>query len=136
MFHFLRKTALYVFALPILFTVLGTAANQAVLYANNDKFPVRVNEVQLQSFLERDENGDIIPPKVLSDGTEMIDNVHCVMTEKTHLNFLADNFDFHRHILSVGDLAIMAGQEGMGLAPYFWGLVLYSRMRRKEEQHY
>ena len=45
----------------------------------------------------------------LPDGTLMTDETHCVMTSKTHLNWLADVFDFHQEIESVGDLLLGVG---------------------------
>lgn len=135
MFNFLRKTALYIFLLPIAIGFTGMTLNQAVLYANNDTFPVRINEQKFERWMT-DEDGVVHDPTILSDGTIMIDDVHCVMTDQTHLNFLADNFDLHRATVSVGDVLIMMGESGMGLAPYAWGLILYARMRRKEEQNY
>lgn len=135
MLKFLRKTALYVFLLPIFCGFTGMALNQAVLYANNDKFPVLINPVKLVDRFT-DEDGNFTPPVVLRDGTIMIDDVHCVMSKQTHLNFLADNFDFHTRTVSIGDILIFAEEKGIDLAPYIWGLVLYARMRRREEQSY
>jgi hypothetical protein len=118
MFNFLRKTRLYILALPVLFIVLGAASNQAVLIANHDKFPVLENAVRLNRDVKR---GTV---KVLNDGTIMLDEVHCLMTNETHLNFLADIFDFGHQIESIGDLFIDFGQWLWGYAPFIWGISL------------
>ena len=48
----------------------------------------------------------------------MIDEVHCVMTSKTHLNFLADIFDMHDAIYSIGDFLLMLGEWFSVFAPF------------------
>jgi len=49
----------------------------------------------------------------------MIDDSHCVMTSKTHLNFLADVFDFGS-IYSIGDFSLMLGEWLFGFAPFLF----------------
>jgi len=126
MWKFLRKTALYVFAIPVLVMYLGMASNQLVIRANHGTFPVQMNEERFKEWVSPDPD-EVSEPNVLSDGTVMIDEVHCLMTEKTHLNFLADIFDLHDRILSVGDLLIDLGFFGNNVAPYIWGMILYFR---------
>jgi len=122
---FITKTYLYILILPILFNFLGAASNQLVLNANNDTFPVRVNERKIAEFTQGQ-------PVVLSDGTVMLDDTHCVMSSKTHLNLLADVIDFKGEgILSVGDLLLELGEFLGPMAPYLWGLAMIIQVGRK-----
>jgi Family of unknown function (DUF5317) len=125
MLKFLRKTFLYIFAIPILFIFLGAASNQIVLIANHDKFPVLINEAKVAKY--NAENGVLTLP----DGTIMLDEVHCVMSDKTHLNFLADVIDVG-DIESVGDLSLEFGGFLWPLAPYVWGVAVISKIYEKE----
>lgn len=121
MFKFLRKTYLYVLALPILFMALGVASNQVVLYANHDRFPVSVNLVKAHNMA---------PDAVeLPDGVVMLDDIHCLMTEKTHLNLLADIFDFHQDIESVGDMSIELGGWMWTFTPFVWGVLVVRKLK-------
>jgi hypothetical protein len=109
--------------LPLVLNIGGTLSNQAVLYANHDTFPVRINFVKAEEW----------SPKAvqLDDGTVMLDNTHCLMTPNTHLNLLADNFDFHDRIESLGDLMIEFGQWLWNFAPYVWGFAVTDKLWRK-----
>ena len=123
MFKFLRKTSLYILAIPVLLFGLGAASNQVVLQANNDRFPVLINETKVREFnSEKVELGPmsitvVKPANVDSDGVVMIDDTHCVMTSKTHLNFLADVFDLGS-IYSIGDFLLMLGGWLFRFAPF------------------
>ena len=121
-FSFFRSTALWILLLPILLNFTGAASNQLVLWANNDTFPVKVNLVKLMVFT----GGDTI---TLPDGTVMMDPTHCVMTSKTHLNLLADNWDFHQSIESIGDLLIELGAWLWTFCPYLWAAAVVSKLR-------
>ena len=111
MLKFLRKTLLYILAVPFLSICLGVASNQVVLITNHDRFPVSVNIVKLHKFVDEDEI------KTLDDGVTMIDEVHCVASNKTHLNMLGDIFDKHDSISSIGD-------ELQDLGYYLWDYCL------------
>lgn len=123
MFKFLRKTALYILAIPTLFIVLGAASNQAVIIANHDTFPVLVNEYKVKS----------LETITLTDGTVLIDSTHCVMTRSTHLNFLADVFDFKDGIYSVGDLSLELGEWLWAFAPFVWAFAAVQKLRKYAE---
>ena len=115
MFAFLRKTSLYILAIPVLFTFLGAASNQLVLIKNHDTFPVMVNDKKLQEMTSPKEKSVEIEfnkpmPAFEADDTVMLDDVHCLMTSHTHLNFLADVFDMHDAIYSIGDFMLMLGE--------------------------
>jgi len=112
MLKFLRDTALWLVLLPIALIHIGVGSNQLVLWANHDKFPVMVNEYE-QSQMELRDN--------------MMDPVHCVMTNDTHLNFLADVINLHDRTASVGDMAIELGQW---LMPYALGIWCFEIVRR------
>lgn len=118
---FFRKTALWIILLPIACSFVGAASNQLVLWANNDTFPVKVNLAKLQEFTG--DGGTVLP-----DGTVMMDDTHCLMTSKTHLNLLADNWDFHDSIESIGDMLIDFGGWLWGFAPFVWGAAVISRL--------
>ena len=122
MFSFLRRTSLYLLAIPVLFTFLGAASNQVVLIANHDTFPVMVNAKKLQEMTEPREQKSRLrykPIPALETGdTVMIDDVHCNMTSETHLNFLADVFDLHNAIYSIGDFMLMLGEWFGVFAPF------------------
>jgi hypothetical protein len=121
--HFLRVTMLWVLLLPYAFIFVGAASNQLVIIANHDKFPVMMNEAARAHF-EPDANG-------------LIDKEHCVMTDKTHLNALADIFDFGDGWYSIGDELIDFGVWLNGFCIYVWiALVvksLYQRRRYDDE---
>jgi len=110
-----RKVVLWAILLPYALSFLGVALNQLVILENDGKFPVMMN------------------PKWYAqqqpDMTGMIDDVHCVMTSQTHLNLLADIFNFGG-IYSVGDLLIDAGKTTQ---PYGWFLALCFILKRTNE---
>lgn len=115
--QFLRKTMLWLVLLPTVLSFAGAASNQLVLYANNDKFPVMVNQRHLNSFVEGG-----------ADAEGMMDDVHCVMTHQTHLNFLADIFDFHHSIQSIGDLLMHRSDEYGVFAYVIWATLACKKL--------
>lgn len=138
MFKFLRKTLLWMVLIPYAFTWAGVASNQSVLWANNDTFPVRINLVKAVEWTDGGKSIHVIPPGLdpaHPDGAVMLDTIHCLMTDKTHLNFLADNFDFHDRIVSIGDLSLDFGNWSGTYMPILWlGIVLAKLNRAKAEQ--
>lgn len=122
---FLRYTALWILLLPIAISYAGCASNQLVLWANNDTFPVKINVVKLLEFT----NGH---PIILPSGTIMIDDTHCVMTSQTHLNLLADNWDFRNDgIESIGDVLLDLGSWLSSFCPFVWGAFVIFKLRRE-----
>jgi len=121
--RFLRSTALWILLLPYAITFTGAASNQLVLNANGDTFPVRLNAAKVQKFTA--ENGITLP-----DGTVMLDETHCLMTAKTHLNWLADIFDFHQDIESIGDMFLELGAWLGTFCPFVWFAIVCDRLRR------
>jgi len=120
--QFLKKTYLWILALPLALSLMGAASNQAVLVANNDTFPVRISEVKV-AMLEVQDGATYTLP----DGKVMLDPAHCVMTNKTHLNVLADNFDLGG-IESVGDLSLDLGSWMWLFAPFVWGAAVVRKL--------
>jgi hypothetical protein len=129
---FFSKTLLYIVALPVLLIVLGAASNQAVLIANHDKFPVMVNDAKLAEFRHVDPVVEMfrralglqqqqLPP-------DMIDDVHCIMTSKTHLNAMADIFDLGGGIYSIGDFGIILGETLGPLANLGWVILVVRKL--------
>ncbi len=134
----LRVTALWIILLPIVIGYAGILSNQAVLFANNDRFPVMYNDykiskrvVQLSEVVNGEDqdaaqqaNFDLIALQAQG----FLDTTHVVMTSKTHLNILADIFDFKSEgIESVGDVLIDFGAWLWIFAPYMW---LFEAARR------
>ena len=123
MFDFLRKTSLHILAIPLLFIILGTVSNQAVLWANHDTFPVMANDFKAVQMLGGES------PVVLKDGTTLLDDTHSLMTSKSHLNWLADVFDFKDEIESIGDIMIDFGGFMWTFAPYVWGFAVIRKLK-------
>lgn len=145
MFKFLRKTSLYILAIPLLFTVLGTVSNQAVLWANHDQFPVKWNDYKVAQYalgLEIEAATAKNPAVALHAEFDLaalraegfIDDTHVVMSSKTHLNFLADIWDFHSETDSIGDLSLDLGNWLMSFAPFVWAAAVISKLARREER--
>ena len=104
----MRRFLVLSLILPTVLEFLGALSNQLVLIANHGAFPVMATLRWL---------GDA------PDANGMLDDIHCVMTSATHLNFLADVFNFHSAILSIGDLSLGLGTY---LEPYCYGFALIS----------
>jgi hypothetical protein len=129
--RFLTVTYLWILLIPYPFIVLGNVSNQAVLYANNDTFPVRTNETRV--FLALKSDPDLLQLNIDMhtadpDSPVMLDIMHCVMTKKTHLNLLADNFDFHTETVSIGDLLINFGYWLASFTPYLFAAFAIRRL--------
>ena len=123
MWSFFKRTSLYILAIPMLFTFLGAASNQLVLVANHDSFPVMLNDKKLRDMTKTDEGQFKVQflaptPAYEANDAVMIDDVHCVMTSKTHLNALADIFDMHDAIYSIGDFLLMLGEWLWAFCPF------------------
>jgi len=135
--QFLKKTALWILAIPLALSLMGAASNQLVLIVNHDKFPVEVNTLKEEVMVYKMESdwkaataeaGVDLP---VPEG--MIDDVHCVMTHDTHLNYLADIFDLHDGIYSIGDFGLRLGEWLMTFAPFVWAFEVINRLRKKED---
>lgn len=130
----------YIIAIPLLLTFMGAASNQAVLIANHDKFPVMINEEKLQKFCQPEDVGNSFAaaiakalgmshetarvaapdPFTCSNGGEFLDDTHVIMTSKSNLRPLADVFDLHAGIYSIGDFSLMLGDWSWGWATIAW----------------
>ncbi len=111
---FTRKTFLWVLLAPIAAGLLGAASNQLVIIANHGKFPVMLNE-RIRVQAAPDVNG-------------LLDDVHCVMTSETHLNALADVFDFRDSTQSIGDLFIELAYWLWIFAPTAWVVLVLRKL--------
>ena len=131
--RFLCSSFLWILLAPYIVTGLGAASNQAVLIANHDKFPVMVNAVKLDEY-----TGPKIDIVTVLTGTPSaekpkptdatyIDDVHIVMTSDTHLNALADIFDFHSAIYSIGDFGLMLGEWMSGFCPFVFLALVFNK---------
>lgn len=132
MLKFLKKTHLWILALPLALSLMGAASNQAVLNANHDKFPVEVNTFKEEILVYKmqadwkDATAAAGVDLPLPEG--MIDDTHCVMTSKTRLNWLADVFDMKDGIYSIGDFMLMLGSLIWGFAPFVWGYAVIRQL--------
>jgi hypothetical protein len=88
------------------------------------RFPVRINAAKAPDFTAPGF------PKTLPDGTVMTDPTHCIMTSKTHLNWLGDVLDFHDSIESVGDELIELGTWLNTFCLYVWLAIIIDRRCR------
>lgn len=125
-------TALWILLLPYALIFIGAASNQAVLIANNDLFPVRENNARVVE--------DLSNPKVLEinefnqrnfPGYPLMLDLqgHCLMSNKTHLNWLADNFDsIGGGIYSIGDLILIPGEWMATFCPFIWGYAVIMKL--------
>jgi hypothetical protein len=137
MWNFFKRTSLYILAIPVLFTFLGAASNQLVLIVNGDTFPVLLNakkvdaatappELKFPAPVSRPQ-----PAMETSDGTIMLDDVHCVMTSQTHLNALADVFDLG-NIYSIGDFGLILGEYLWAFAPFLFAFDVARKLMKVE----
>lgn len=128
----------YLIAIPLLCIGLGAASNQAVLVANGDKFPVSINaEKQSKMCAPQDSLSQAIAAalagnaktakleastdiNLCANGGEFLDDTHVIMTAKSHLTILADIFDFHDGIYSVGDGLLMLGEWSWDISVIAW----------------
>jgi hypothetical protein len=116
------------------------ASNQAVLIANGDKFPVMLNARKLDKILNPTIDADlekilgikiVEKPAPKPDPDGMIDDTHCQMTSKTHLNALADVFDLGS-IYSIGDFTLYLGEWLMTWTPFVWGYAVIRKLYAQE----
>lgn len=105
----LLKAKLYILLAPFAITMTGAGMNQVVLYANGGKFPVMMNE----RIAHRQE---------IQYG--LMDDIHCLMTDRTHLNFLADYINLHVVIMSPGDVLIELGEMIAAYSLVVWGTLV------------
>ena len=137
---FLRTTSLWILLLPVVLTITGAASNQAVLIANHDKFPVMLNDYKIVGYeLQAEKATQSDDPDVAEQAAfdleslkhGFLDDTHCIMTNDTHLNFLADVIDFRGEgILSVGDLLIEAGAYLGVCALFVYVYAVTSKLRK------
>jgi len=119
----------------------GRIVNQAVLWSNGDRFPVMLNARKIDKILSQDQEQDLasilgIKPKSpiakTPDPDGMLDDTHCVMTSKTHLNALADVFDLGS-IYSIGDFTLYLGEWLMTWTPFVWGYAVIKKAYDNEQ---
>ena len=136
MLKFLRKTALWILLTPAALIYSGAASNQLVLAANHDSFPVMVNDFKSEIMVAKmkaewkEDTAEAGLDIKLPAG--MIDETHCIMTSKTHLNFLADVFDLKDGIYSIGDFGIMLGSLLWAYAPFIWAFEVIRRLHKQD----
>lgn len=140
MFKFLRKTALWILLAPWVITGVGITSNQAVLWANQDKFPVKWNDYKVNAYALslREAANSQFPVVALKAQFDLealeeegfIDDTHCLMTDQTHLNWLADVWDFHDETDSIGDILLDLGGWLAAFSPFVWGAVVIGKLKK------
>jgi hypothetical protein len=145
--RFLAITRIWILAIPFLLSFAGAASNQLVLAVNHDKFPVMFNQyktVQYEMELEikiaeelhvknfHAAINDQLALGALQHG--YLDETHVLMTDKTHLNFLADWIDLHSAIYSPGDLLLETGDYLQDWAGIVWGAVLAIALFKRDKE--
>ena len=148
MFKFLRKTSLYLLVAPWAILGLGCLSNQVVLKANHDKFPVMWNsykkaqyDLMLHQALAKaqDVKGDDVDSEVVTqiefdiyafENAGMLDDTHCVMTDETHFNFLADWIDLKTATYSIGDGLIELGEWLMIFSPFLFVFDVVKKLQK------
>jgi len=154
MFNFLRKTMLWIILLPWAIFGVGVASNQLVLVANHGKFPIMETQTQTASIrsvqiiriaeLEQeikdgedssDQDESLAEIAILETALKegMIDDVHCFMTDKTRLNWLADIFNLRIAIFSVGDGMLNAAEAMQTYCLFAWILLMSAKSARQEK---
>lgn len=155
MFKWLRKTSLWIVAVPMICFLLGALSNQTVLVANHDRFPVMINgykQNQYQLYLQKELNecmaantsddSDGPDPQGECDKVEFaleglkygyLDDTHVIMTSHTHLNFLADWFDRKDGIYSPGDFLLILAESTFEYTLAMWLAVVIMKLQKKEE---
>jgi hypothetical protein len=139
MLKFLRKTALWIVLAPAVIWGTGLLSNQAVLIANHDTFPVKVNDYKINQYAahliaasQSDDEDEATEAQFRLQALDRgyLDDVHVIMTPKTHLNFLADDFDLD-NIYSVGDFLLMLGEWLQTFAIFVWVFEAVRRLRQE-----
>lgn len=115
-----RRLKLWIIIIPLISIALGNVCNQAVIVANHDKFPVMFNGLLGSGVAV----GQLLPD----------DPIHCMMGPSTHLNFLADIFDFHDGLYSIGDGLLYAGLWLWKYAPAVWIFTLCSLVLKGKDE--
>jgi len=143
MLKFLKRTALWIVAVPLLTFLLGAAMNQAVLVANHDRFPVMWNtykaakyEMDIEKAVETADDPEAAAQAAFDLEALVkagyLDDTHCLMTPQTHLNALADWIDLRSATYSPGDLLLNLGESGLDYAPLVWAAIAIGIKRNIE----
>lgn len=137
---FIRATYLWIFLLPVGLYVAGIGCNQAVLVANQDRFPVMWNTYKAvkldQDIIKATQSKD--PDKAEDARFDLIaleeygylDDTHILMSDKTKLNFLADWIDFRLATYSPGDMMIFASESLWDYFPFLWAVLICLKVYR------
>jgi hypothetical protein len=155
MLRFLRKTLLWILLLPVAFYAAGAASNSLVIYANGGKFPVQYTktdianwrasrELAIAKILDNtnpDDGAGVVASaqaKIYvirtAEAEGMLDEVHCIMTSKTHLNLLADIFNLggDGSVYSIGDGFMYAAEDSRDYLFLIYLVLVSSKLARKE----
>ena len=148
MFSFLRRTSLYLLAIPMLTLGLGIASNQAVLVKNHDQFPVRWNGYKSNHYVKGLEKAAKKTDKKGKPTEEaeqaafdleafqqegFLDNTHVLMSSKTHLNWMADIFALGDTTYSLGDALLYFGEYLTGFMFPVFIFDVVRKLQKKED---
>ena len=148
MFKTIKKIPYWwLIAIPVLAYSLGTVSNQAVEWANGNKFPVFYNNEKIHESCQTPDSKDdknfisimlgqkidaraptSAPASVDTDlcqnGGKFLDDEHVIMSKDSHLKILSDIFDFSAHTYSIGDFLIYFGEWMWKWAGIAWIVLL------------
>lgn len=141
MFSFLRKTALWIALLPFVAGFTGAAANQAVSAANHGRFPVLWNDYVIAQYALKIEvathskdQAQALQAKfdqvALQNG--FLDDEHVLMTNDTHLNFLADWISLGSYTYSLGDGLLAIAEQSWKYMLLLWSFVAINKLRKQQ----
>jgi len=140
MLSFLRKTCLYILLIPGAIWGLGFASNQAVLMANHDRFPVMWSEYKAAKYDKKlhdelkNKDRDVVEEARLAiwafEEKGFLDDEHCLLTTKTHLNYLSDVISLQDTTYSIGDIMLYLGDWLWDFAPYIYVFATVYKLRR------
>ena len=121
----------FLIIVPLLLIFCGSASNQAVLVANWGKFPVMLNEYQVNKiyavrhdmedagFSALNSSVRLNKPQI-DKNDQFIDGVHSIMGHNSRLKFLADWINLQTMIASPGDMLIFLGSWLFAFTPFIW----------------
>lgn len=149
--NLIRKALLWLLLLPYAVYCTGVASNKLVLLANNSTFPVRLNAAAVATIKAQHAEALINlaavpaddPMKTqaehvatalqITEDTGMLDKVHCIMSDRTHLNLLGDVFPLHTGVFSIGDALINLAALTEYYVYFLWAILMVGKAARREE---
>lgn len=134
-------------AIPLLLIFSGVFSNQLVLVANWGKFPVMVNQRQVELMQDdfdkpkmdsiffdssihftKTKQSKLKRPKYPVKDTEFLDDIHSIMGHNSNLKGLADWINLGDAIYSPGDLLLELGEWLFAFTPLMWLVLILCKL--------